>query len=145
MKRFKFAIHGNDYDVEIINIEDNTAEVEVNGTTYQVDIKLDKPMTKTPKLVRSITTPNNNPVQKTNVPASSAGITTIKSPLPGTILEIKMKAGDTVKVGDTIIIMEAMKMENEVKSDINGVINSIKVNVNDTVLKGDTLVEIGGN
>lgn len=144
MKRFKFAIRGNDYDVEVKNIEDNVAEIEVNGTVYQVDIKLDKPLPKTPKLVRSITTPNNNPGQKTNVPTSAVGFV-IKSPLPGIILEIKRRVGDSVKVGDTILIMEAMKMENDIKADIDGVIKSIKVNINDTVLEGDPLVEIGGN
>lgn len=144
MKRFKFAIRGNDYDVEVKNIEDNVAEIEVNGTVYQVDIKLDKPLPKTPKLVRSITTPNNNPGQKTNVPTSTAGFV-IKSPLPGTILEIKRRVGDSVKVGDTILIMEAMKMENDIKADIDGVIKSIKVNINDAVLEGEPLVEIGGN
>ncbi|MBX3042789.1 MAG: acetyl-CoA carboxylase biotin carboxyl carrier protein subunit [Candidatus Kapabacteria bacterium] len=144
MKRFKFAIRGNDYDVEVRDIEDNVAEVEVNGTVYQVDIKLDKPIIKTPKLVRSITTPNNNPGQKTNVPTASTTMS-IKSPLPGTILEIKRRVGDTVKVGDTILIMEAMKMENDIKADIDGVISAIKVNVNDSVLEGDVLVEIGGN
>lgn len=144
MKRFKFAIRGNDYDVEVKDIEDNVAEVEVNGTVYHVDIKLDKPLPKTPKLIRSITTPNNNPGQKTNDPAAAAKAMTIKSPLPGTILEIKKRAGDAVKVGDTILIMEAMKMENDIKADIDGVISAIKVNVNDAVLEGDVLVEIGG-
>jgi glutaconyl-CoA/methylmalonyl-CoA decarboxylase subunit gamma len=144
MKRFKFAIRGNDYDVEVRDIEDNVAEVEVNGTVYQVDIKLDKPIIKTPKLVRSITTPNNNPGQKTNVPTASKAMS-IKSPLPGTILEIKRRVGDAVKIGDTILIMEAMKMENDIKADIDGVISAIKVNVNDSVLEGEVLVEIGGN
>ncbi len=144
MKRFKFAIRGNDYDVEVRDIEDNVAEVEVNGTVYQVDIKLDKPIIKTPKLMRSITTPNNSSGQKTNDPANTKGLI-IKSPLPGIILEIKKKVGDSIKVGETILVMEAMKMENDVKADVDGIILSLKVNVNDAVLEGDALVEIGGN
>lgn len=144
MKRFKFAIHGNDYDVEVRDIDNNIAEVEVNGTVYQVDIKVDKPIIKTPKLMRSITTPNNSSGQKTNVPINSKGLI-IKSPLPGIILTINKKVGDSVKVGETILVMEAMKMENDVKADVDGVILSLKVNVNDAVLEGDALVEIGGN
>ncbi|GAB1371564.1 biotin/lipoyl-binding protein [Candidatus Kapaibacterium sp.] len=145
MKKFKFAIRGNDYDVEIKNIEDNIAEVEVNGSVYQVELKLDKPITKTPKLMRSITTPNNNPGTKTQAPGTVPSGMQIKSPLPGTILEIKRREGDSVKVGDTILIMEAMKMENDIKADIDGIIKSIKVHVNDAVLEGDVLVEIGSN
>jgi glutaconyl-CoA/methylmalonyl-CoA decarboxylase subunit gamma len=144
MKRFKFAIRGNDYDVEVRDMEDNIAEVEVNGTVYQVEIKVDKPIIKTPKLIRSVTTPNNNAGQKTNVPSQNVGIS-IKSPLPGIILEIKRRVGDTVKVGETILVMEAMKMENDIKADIDGVIKAIKVNINDTVLEGEVLVELGGN
>lgn len=79
--------------------------------------------------------PTNHPIKK--------GVGVIKSPLPGTILEIKKKVGDKVSVGDTILVMEAMKMENDIKADNNGVITAIKVNINDAVLEGDVLVEIG--
>ncbi len=63
--------------------------------------------------------------------------------MPGTILEMKVRVGDEVKQGDTLLIMEAMKMENNIKADKAGKITDVKVNVGDSVLEGDLLVEIG--
>jgi biotin carboxyl carrier protein len=143
MKKFEFSIHGNKYGVDILNIEDNVAEIDVNGTIYKVDIHSQQKITKTPTLTRATAPPNYNPGQKTNKPTDKKGVGLIKAPLPGTILEIKKRPGDTVQVGDTILIMEAMKMENDIKADNSGVIVSIKVNVNDSVLEGDVLIEIG--
>lgn len=143
MKKFEFSIHGNKYGVQILNIEDNVAEIDVNGTIYKVDIHSQQQITKTPKLTRATAPPNYDPGQKTNKPSDKKGVGVIKSPLPGTILEIKKKVGDKVSVGDTILVMEAMKMENDIKADNNGVITAIKVNINDAVLEGDVLVEIG--
>jgi len=144
MKKFKFKIRGNDYNVEIQNFEDDIAEIEVNGTTYLVEVEKAVKETKTPKLVRSAVAPNggSDPV-KTSKPTEKKGAGAIKAPLPGTILEIKVKVGDSVKVGDTLLIMEAMKMENEIKSNKNGKVNAIQINIGDSVLEADVLVEIG--
>jgi biotin carboxyl carrier protein len=144
MKKFKFKIRGNDYNVEILTLEDNIAEVEVNGSTYQVEIEKAVKETKTPKLIRPKIIPTGgSDREKTNKPSEVKGVGYIKAPLPGTILEIKIKDGDSVKVGDTLLIMEAMKMENEIKSDKTGKIASLKINIGDSVLEGDVLVEIG--
>lgn len=143
MKKFKFTIRGNKYDVEIQNIEDNIAEIEVNGTKYEVEIHKEVKQTKTPKLVRSkIVPPTDSDKAKTTKPGVAL-LKGIKAPLPGTILEIKVKPGDTVKTGDDLLIMEAMKMENSIKADRDGKIASIKVKPGDAVLEGDVLVEIG--
>ncbi len=144
MKKFKFKIRGNDYNTEIISIEDNIAEVEVNGSTYQVEIEKTIKETKTPKLMRPKIIPSGgSDSAKTSKPSAAKGVGVVKAPLPGTILEVKVNAGDEVKVGDTLLIMEAMKMENNIKSDKAGKIKTIKVNNGDSVLEGDVLVEIG--
>ncbi len=144
MKKFKFKIRGNDYNTEIINIEDNIAEVEVNGSKYQVEIEKTIQETKTPKLMRpKIIHSGGQDSAKTSKPGGAKGVGSVKAPLPGTILEVKVNAGDEVKVGDTLLIMEAMKMENNIKSDKTGKIKSVKVNSGDSVLEGDVLVEIG--
>ncbi len=144
MKKFKFTIRGNNYDVEILNIEDDLAEIEVNGSTYQVEIHKEVKTTKTPKLTRPTVIPSSESDKaKTAKPAERKGAGVIKAPLPGTILEMKVKVGDVVKIGDIILIMEAMKMENNIKADKEGKIASISVNNGDSVLEGDTLVEIG--
>jgi len=144
MKKFKFNIRGNDYNVEILNIEDEVAEVEVNGSVYQVDIVKAIKEIKTPKLVRPQVVPSGgSDSAKTSKPSEKKGVGFVKAPLPGTILEVKVKVGDEVKVGDRLLIMEAMKMENDIRSDKSGKIATIKVNNGDSVLEGDVLVEIG--
>ena len=147
MKKFKFTINGNEYDVDIINVEDNVAEVEVNGTKYQVEIEKKIQTSKTPRLVRSVVSPSTDIVkssQKTSSPSESKGVGFIKSPLPGVILNVHVKEGDTVKIGDKLITLEAMKMENNVNADKEGKIISVKVKPGDSVLEGELLVEIGG-
>jgi biotin carboxyl carrier protein len=145
MKKFSFTIRGNKYDVELHNIEDNIAEIEVNGSKYEVEIHKEIKTTKTPKLVRPTVFPTGEADKaKTAKPAARKGSGGINAPLPGTILELKVKVGDEVKAGDLLLIMEAMKMENNIKADKSGTISAIKVNVGDSVLEGDLLVEIGG-
>ncbi len=144
MKKYKFTIQGNNYDVDIINIEDNTAEVDVNGTTYKVEIHREVKTPKTPKLTRSLAVPAlEADVAKTSKPTERKGGGNIKAPLPGVILELKVKEGDIVKIGDTLLVMEAMKMENSIKTDKEGKVLSIKIKAGDSVLEGDTLIEIG--
>jgi len=144
MKKYSFTIRGNKYDVELQNIEDNIAEIEVNGSKYEVEIHKEIKTSKTPKLVRQRVIPTGDSDRaKTSKPTERKGAGRIKAPLPGIILEIKVKVGDTVKIGDTLLIMEAMKMENNIKADTEGKISEIKVNTGDSVLEGDLLVEIG--
>ncbi|MGE5364822.1 MAG: biotin/lipoyl-containing protein [Bacteroidota bacterium] len=146
MKKFKIKINNNSYEVDIRNIEDNTAEVVVNGTTYNVEVDKKIQTSKTPVLVRSKAEPSTDVAKstaRTASPAGPKGVGTIKSPLPGTVLSIQVKVGDAVKVGDRLLTLEAMKMENNINSDKEGVITGIKVNPRDSVLEGDVLVEIG--
>ena len=146
MKKFKFTIQGNKYDVNIVNVEENIAEVEVNGATYKVEVDKVIAQTKTPKLVRSVAVPSTDTTpsqQKTSAPGAPKGVGYIKSPLPGVILNVNVKEGEVVKVGTKLITLEAMKMENNINTDKDGVIKSIKVKTGDSVLEGDVLIEIG--
>lgn len=146
MKKFKFTIHGNEYDVEILNVEGSTAELEVNGTKYAVEVekKMARPIT--PKLVRQQVSPSTDmhkSERKTTASPSEKG-GTVKAPLPGTVLNVLTKVGDQVKVGDQLLVLEAMKMENNIKADRAGTVKSVLVNAGDSVMEGDPLVEIGG-
>ncbi len=144
MKKFNFTIQGNNYEVEILNIEDNLAEIDVNGSVYQVELQQVVKQTKTPKLIRKPVVPSaESATAKTSKPSEKKGVGSIKAPLPGTILAVKVKVGDKVKIGDTLLIMEAMKMENNINSDKEGEISNIKIKEGDSVLEGDVLVEIG--
>ncbi len=138
MKSFKYTINGNVYKVIVNSIEDTIAEVEVNGTPYKVEMH--KP---TKKQVVTIKRPAQSTVPPITRPAqTSSGPGSLRSPLPGTILDITCKVGDTVKKGQKIIVLEAMKMENVINSDRDGVIKEIKVNKGDSVLEGADLVVI---
>ena len=146
MKNFKFRINGNEYQTEIISVDDNIAEVSINGMTYSVEIDRKVPVTKTPKLVRTMAVPSTDShpsVSKTSSPSAPKGTGNIKSPLPGVILEIYVKEGDNVKIGQKLLMLEAMKMENNINTDKEGRVTSIKVSKGDSVMEGDILIVIG--
>ena len=143
MKSFKYTINGNVYKVHINSVVDDIADVEVNGTPYQV--KLEKPAKKQMVTLKrpalAPTTASGDPV--VTRPAASTTQGAVKTPLPGVILQVKCNVGDTVKRGQTLIILEAMKMENNINADRDGKIIEIKVHKGDSVLEGADLVVIG--
>jgi len=145
MKDFKFKINGNEYSVHIANIDGNLAEVEVNGTPYKVEMEQELRQTKTPKLVRpeSIPTTDSHPSVVKTVSPESPSTGTVKSPLPGVVLDVLVKPGDEVKIGQRLIVLEAMKMENNIDSDKAGKVIEVKVRKGDTVLEGQVLIIIG--
>ena len=142
MKKYKFTIRGTDYDVHLKDIEDNIAELDVNGTIYKVEVHGEVKTTKTPTLVRKPVEqmPGEGQIRKSE---SAGGKHKVTAPLPGTILKINVSVGDTVAEGQNIIVMEAMKMENQVQTGKGGEVTAIKVNVGDSVLQDDVLIEIG--
>ncbi|MCZ4695286.1 acetyl-CoA carboxylase biotin carboxyl carrier protein subunit [Ancylomarina euxinus] len=138
MKKFKFTIRGQEFDVDIKEIEGANAQVEVNGTVYDVEIEAKEKVSKTPQLIRKpvINKPGEGQIKK------SAGAVSVKAPLPGTIIKIGVAVGDAINVGDTLLVMEAMKMENNVLAEKAGTVKTIKVNVGDSVLQDDVLIEL---
>jgi glutaconyl-CoA/methylmalonyl-CoA decarboxylase subunit gamma len=147
MKKYKFTINGNQYEVGINNIEENNADVEVNGVHYTVEMETSYVSNKAPVLLQKQSVPSTDThpsVAITNKPDAPKGGGTIKSPLPGVILEMYVKEGDTVTIGQKLITLEAMKMENNINADKEGVIQSIKIGKGDSVMEGDLLIVIGG-
>lgn len=140
MKSFKFKIYGNDYLVNVKEAEGQIIKLEVNGTEYVVEMEKAVKSTKTPTLVRS--QPKTIPSPTLNTLATNMSTRRITAPLPGIILEMHVTEGDTVKTGDTLMIMEAMKMENNIIAEQSGTIKLIKVRKGDAVLQGDLLIEI---
>jgi glutaconyl-CoA/methylmalonyl-CoA decarboxylase subunit gamma len=142
MKKFKFTINGNNYDVEILGFEENVAKVEVNGTMYDVEVQKELKVTKTPTLVRAEAPKPTG--KETRIPKHITKTTNlaIKAPLPGTIIQVFVKVGDKVAIGQKLLTMEAMKMENNVISEKDGVVRTINVKPGQTVMQNDTLVEI---
>ena len=144
MKEYKYKINGNLYNVVIGDIEDNIAHVEVNGTHYTVEMEKKPKAAPAPKpVVRPAAKPAAPaaaaPVAK---PAAGGAKSGVKSPLPGVILDIKVNVGDEVKKGQTLIILEAMKMENSINADKDGKVAAINVSKGESVLEGTDLVII---
>lgn len=145
MKKFNFKINGNQYEVLIDAIEDDIAKVEVNGTSYTVELEKKSTVAKTPKLMRTVSVPSTDSSQsevKTSKPSAPKGGGTIKSPLPGVILKTHVKVGDVVTLSQELITLEAMKMENSVQADKAGEVQAIHFNTGDAVMEGDVLITI---
>ncbi|MBE9468485.1 MAG: biotin/lipoyl-binding protein [Bacteroidetes bacterium] len=140
MKNYKFKINGAQYEVEVNDFDGKIADIEVNGTKYQVEVESEIKKLKTPTLVRKPVA--KRPGEGVIVNTPSVGGLQIKSPLPGSIIKILVAVGDSVKKGDNLLIMEAMKMENNVLAEKDGVVKSISVAVGDNVLQNDALLDI---
>ena len=143
MKDFKYTINGSQYKVEVFKEEDNMVELEVNGTPYTIEIErvVKKVQEKTSRPAAPPLTSSGTPVVSQKKAAGPGGA--VKSPLPGVILDVMVKVGDAVKVGDKLMILEAMKMENTIASDLAGKVLDMKVEKGASVLEGAELVIIG--
>ena len=145
MKEFKYTINGSPYRVVVVNSDEESVGLEVNGTPYVVEIEQKKK--KSISRIQRQVTPSSQQrevVTKPSVkrPVAAAGSIVISSPLPGIILDLRVKAGDTVKKGDTLLVLEAMKMENNIQATSDGKIARVSIQKGDSVLEGDELVVI---
>lgn len=148
MNKYQYKVQGVDYDVEIVNVEGNIAQVNVNGIPFEVELKQPinpatmphKPVVSAPRPQAAAAAPQPECQAKAEAPA---GGTKVTAPLPGTITEVKVKVGDTVKDGDTVVVLEAMKMQNNIEAEGSGTVTAVLVNKGDTVMEGDALITIG--
>ena len=146
MKEYKFTIGGKKYEVAVSGIEGNVADVSVNGVAYKVEIEEGA----APAAV-SAASPAAAPAAQAKAPAAApapapaaAGAgKSILSPLPGVIISVDVKQGDSVKRGDKVAVIEAMKMENDILSDVDGTVTAIHVSKGDTVAEDAKIVTIG--
>jgi biotin carboxyl carrier protein len=142
VKRFELLLNGKAYLVEVMKIDGDTALVTVNGTEYEVGFN-DLSKLDLPKLVK--VAPQQQPAQPSGqqcLVEAAGGLITVKAPLPGLILDLKVNAGDKVKPGDVLLVIETMKMENNVVSPRAGTIKEIPAKKGDTVNEGAPLVVI---
>ena len=145
MKEYKYKINGEEYNVTINEVNDTTAQVEVNGIAYNVE--WEKPEAPKPVVVAKPAAPAAKPAAApvaapAPAAASTAGGYAIKTPLPGVIIDIKVNVGDTVAKGQTVAILEAMKMENNINSDRDCKVASIAVSKGETVADGAVLITL---
>lgn len=160
MGKYNFRINGHDYDVEVNSVENGVADVTVNGTDYKVELgnstsatvqqhglqnAMPTPMPTSPVIA-------GNPAPAAAAPLAQAQAAPVQpsgkgeavtSPLPGVILDIRVKVGDSVKAGQTVAVLEAMKMENEIEATVSGTVTAVSAAKGDSVLEGAAIVTIG--
>lgn len=142
MKKYNYKINGNNYSVGVGDIENGIAQVEVNGIPYKVELE-QKAAPVVVKSVRPSAAPRTNSGEKIiSKPTVASAASPVKAPLPGVVIQIPVKVGDVVKAADTILILEAMKMENSIHAGRDGKVASIDVNPGDSVLEGTTLITL---
>ena len=141
MKEYKYTIEGKEYKVVIGEIVDNVADVTVNGEAFKVEMEQEKEPEKKKVVLGN---PKEQAASEEQT-ASTANVNTanaVKSPLPGVVTEIKVAVGDEVKAGDTVLILEAMKMANNIEAEKDGKVTAICVKTGESVMEDAPLVVI---
>ena len=139
MKSYKYTINGKAYEVAINEVGDTTANVTVNGEAYSVEWENPKEEKPVVKVQPAAAKPAAAPAPAA-APSASVDGHAIKTPLPGVIIDVKVNVGDEVKKGSTVVVLEAMKMENNINADRDGKVTAIQVAKGDTVADGAILV-----
>jgi biotin carboxyl carrier protein len=150
MKQFIYRINGQEYVVAVNKMDDSLAEVAVNGANYKVELVnneevtlVSRPAVKAPAASVSAAPKASVSAPAATKPVGGGGAGSVKSPLPGIIIDVLVNVGDEVKKGQTVVMLEAMKMENAIQAVQDGKITEVCVNKGDSVLEGVVLVSIG--
>lgn len=152
MKQYKYTINGAQFDVTIDSIVGSKAKVEVNGIPFEVEMQgsslVEEALpTVSTEAAAAPAAPAAAPAAEPAAPAAAksgpgAGAP-VKAPLPGVITKILVKEGQGVKKGETVLVLEAMKMENNITAEADGTVTGICVSAGDSVMEGTTLITIG--
>lgn len=121
------SINGVSYPIEIISHHQNEYELLINGVSYNLSIETPFSLERKKHLISQ---------------ASESTTIRLKAPMPGKILEVMVRTGDAVKAGDTLLILEAMKMQNAILASTKGIIKKVLVKQGDTTSKSDLLIEL---
>lgn len=145
MPEYMITVNNKSYSVNIGRIEDDNVEVTLDSNTYTVGVEYSgNKSKKTPRLDRGRTVPDaSSAPDRTTAPGQITGMGKIIAPLPGAILKLLVAVGDQVTEGQTVAVMEAMKMENEIEAPVSGIISKISVKEGDTILENALIMSIG--
>lgn len=140
MKQFKYTIDGKEYTVNIEGIDGNIASLSVNGESYRVTLEQEAEPEKKKVVLGQ---PAPAAAEGETTPAADVNTANaIKAPLPGTITSISVAVGDEVKAGDTVVVLEAMKMQNNIEAEKDGKVTAICVKPGQAVLEDDALIVV---
>ena len=141
-KEYKYAINGNKFEVAIGDIVENEVTVIVNGEEYKVEMEPEpeeeKKVVVRPAAAQASQSSDASETSSANVNTNNA----VKAPLPGVITSIEVAVGDEVKAGDTLLVLEAMKMANNIEAEKDGKVTAICVQPGQSVMEDDALVVI---
>lgn len=141
MKSYKMKINGNEYEVAVKDVNGQNVEVEVNGNAYTVELaeapKAEKPR---PVIARPAAAAASAPAAAPAPRPAAGAAGSTRSPLPGTVLSVNVTVGQSVKAGDVALVLEAMKMENNINCGRDGVVKAVYVQKGDNVLEGADLL-----
>lgn len=152
MKQYKYTINGAQFDVTIDSIVGSKAKVEVNGIPFEVEMQGSSLVEEALPTVstEAAAAPAAPAAAPAAEPAAAAAAKSgpgagapVKAPLPGVVTKILVKEGQGVKKGETVLVLEAMKMENNITAEADGTVTGICVNAGDSVMEGTTLITIG--
>lgn len=154
MGKYNFRINGHDYQVDVNSVEGGIADVTVNGTDYKVELadavpapaqQAARPAPQATFTGAPAVTPQATAqaAQTATASAPQGKGEVVTAPLPGVILDIKVKVGDVVKAGQTVAVLEAMKMENEIEATASGTVTAVNAGKGDSVLEGAAIITIG--
>lgn len=165
MGKYNFRINGHDYQVDVNSVEGGIADVTVNGTDYKVELadavpapaqQAARPAPQATFTAAPAVTPQataqaaqtaaqapQTAAQTATASAPQGKGEVVTAPLPGVILDIKVKVGDAVKAGQTVAVLEAMKMENEIEATASGTVTAVNAGKGDSVLEGAAIITIG--
>lgn len=141
MKKYNIRINDKEFTVDIETLGEKKASVKCNGKEYKVEYDEPQETGKTPPVTRKAAVPDASGGY-TSRPAASAAVNAIKAPIPGLITQILVSEGDTVRSGQTVAKMEAMKMENNILASVDAKIKAVNIKVGDSVLEGDVLMNL---
>jgi biotin carboxyl carrier protein len=156
MRSFRVRVSGKTYLVEVDDLSKSPIQVVVNGRPFSVEVEWQgaaseatvRPEVVPASLAREAIAPaGHRPAQPPTPRVSDserASAATVDSPMPGTIVEVRVKAGDTVSRGDELCLLEAMKMRNSIRSPRDGEIEVVLVAAGVKVAYGDALVRFAG-
>ena len=140
MKEFKYTIDGKEYQVTIGDINNNVAEVTVNGQNFQVELEQQAEPEKKKVVLGAPTQETSS--EEVATPQNVNTANAVKAPLPGTIINIHVAVGDTVKTGDTVCVLEAMKMANNIEAERDGKVTAVLVKQGQSVMEEEALIVI---
>ena len=159
MNTYKYKVNGVDYVVEIADVEGRIAKVNVNGIPFELEMQKPINVAKHPSLAPHRLQSAQQMVQPAAAAAAAAPVAAPaapqqpaapagagspqKAPLPGTVIDVKVQVGQQVNAGDIVVVLEAMKMQNNIEAEYSGKVTSILVKPGETVMEGAVLLTIG--